>query len=581
MNFLKNVLSTLVALILFTVAAVFIGIVIIGALSAEEPVVIKENSILHLKLTKPVTEMEKENPFEELFPVSPETIGLIQVKEAISEAAEDNNIKGIYLEAPYIIAGIATVEELRQSLIEFKNSGKFIVAYGEMYSEGSYYLASAADKIYLHPEGDLEWNGLAANLTFFRGMLDKLRIEPQIFRVGEYKSAIEAYERKDMSPENREQIEVLLTDINDAMVKNIAESRQIAIDRAAEISEKMLVRSPKDAADLKVIDGLLYEDQVFDELKDLVGIEESEDLEFIKYNRYRKSYSNYSSSKNEVAVIVASGEILPGQGDLNTIGGAKFSKEIRKARLNAKVKAIVLRINSPGGSFLASDVLWREITLAAREKPVIASLSDVAASGGYYMAMGCDSIVAHPNTITGSIGIYSVIFNAGGFLNDKLGITTDEVSTGEVSALYTMDRPLNEQQKRIIQNDTDQGYETFVTKAAAGRGTTVKAIKAVASGRVWSGSQAINNGLVDIIGGLDIAVEVAAEKAEVSDDYKVKYYPRQKPFLEQLISDLEGDTQVKIMKDQLGDLYPYVLEFKKVGRIKGLQTRLPFDLQIQ
>ncbi|MGD1961800.1 MAG: signal peptide peptidase SppA [Fulvivirga sp.] len=581
MNFLKNVLSTLVALILFTVAAVFIGIVIIGALSAEEPVVIKENSILHLKLTKPVTEMEKENPFEELFPVSPETIGLIQVKEAIAEAAEDNNIKGIYLEAPYIIAGIATVEELRQSLIEFKNSGKFIVAYGEMYSEGSYYLASAADKIYLHPEGDLEWNGLAANLTFFRGMLDKLRIEPQIFRVGEYKSAIEAYERKDMSPENREQIEVLLTDINDAMVKNIAESRQIAIDRAAEISEKMLVRSPKDAADLKVIDGLLYEDQVFDELKDLVGIEESEDLEFIKYNRYRKSYSNYSSSKNEVAVIVASGEILPGQGDLNTIGGAKFSKEIRKARLNAKVKAIVLRINSPGGSFLASDVLWREITLAAREKPVIASLSDVAASGGYYMAMGCDSIVAHPNTITGSIGIYSVIFNAGGFLNDKLGITTDEVSTGEVSALYTMDRPLNEQQKRIIQNDTDQGYETFVTKAAAGRGTTVKAIKAVASGRVWSGSQAIKNGLVDIIGGLDIAVEVAAEKAEVSDDYKVKYYPRQKPFLEQLISDLEGDTQVKIMKDQLGDLYPYVLEFKKVGRIKGLQTRLPFDLQIQ
>ena len=552
---MKNVLSTLVALILFTVAAVFIGIVIIGALSAEEPVVIKENSILHLKLTKPVTEMEKENPFEELFPVSPETIGLIQVKEAIAEAAEDNNIKGIYLEAPYIIAGIATVEELRQSLIEFKNSGKFIVAYGEMYSEGSYYLASAADEIYLHPEGDLEWNGLAANLTFFRGMLDKLRIEPQIFRVGEYKSAIEAYERKDMSPENREQIEVLLTDINDAMVKNIAESRQIAIDRAAESSEKMLVRSPKDAADLKVIDGLLYEDQVFDELKDLVGIEESEDLEFIKYNRYRKSYSNYSSSKNEVAVIVASGEILPGQGDLNTIGGAKFSKEIRKARLNAKVKAIVLRINSPGGSFLASDVLWREITLAAREKPVIASLSDVAASGGYYMAMGCDSIVAHPNTITGSIGIYSVIFNAGGFLNDKLGITTDEVSTGEVSALYTMDRPLNEQQKRIIQNDTDQGYETFVTKAAAGRGTTVKAIKAVASGRVWSGSQAIKNGLVDIIGGLDIAVEVAAEKAEVSDDYKVKYYPRQKPFLEQLISDLEGDTQVKIMKEQLGDLY--------------------------
>ncbi|MEM6525035.1 MAG: signal peptide peptidase SppA [Bacteroidota bacterium] len=581
MNFLKNFLSTLLALIVFSVAVVFIGIIIIDNLTAEEPVVVKENSILHLKLTKPITEMEMENPLEGLFPVAPETMGLIEIKEAIAQAAVDENIKGIYLEAPWIMAGIATIEELRNSLLDFRNSGKFIVAYGEIYSEGSYYLASVADKIYLHPEGDLEWNGLAANLTFFRGMMDKLKIEPQIFRVGEYKSAIEAYSRKDMSPENREQIEVLLNDLNGLMISNISEARDIPLEKANRISNKMLVRSPQNAAELDVVDDLLYEDQVFEELKGLVNITEDEELEFIKYSSYRKSYSNYSNSKNEVAVIVASGEILPGRGDVNTIGGAKFAKEIRKARLNSKVKAIVLRVNSPGGSFLTSDVLWREIKLAAREKPVIASLSDVAASGGYYMAMACDSIVAQPNTITGSIGIYSIIFNASGFLNDKLGITTDEVSTGEVSVLYKMDRPLTEQQKRIIQNDTDQGYQTFISKAAEGRGISEEAIKAVASGRVWSGLQAMDKGLVDMIGGLEEAIQVATEKAEISEDYKVKYYPKQQPFLDQLMSDLEGDTQAKIMKDQLGDLYPYVLEFQKVGRIKGLQTRMPFDLQIQ
>ncbi|MEM7108683.1 MAG: signal peptide peptidase SppA [Bacteroidota bacterium] len=581
MNFLKNVLSTLLALILFSIAAVLIGITIVGSLTAEEPVVVKENSILHLKLTKPITEMEMENPFEGLFPISPETLGLIQIKEAVAEAADDDNIKGIYLEAPWIIAGIATIEELRQTLIEFKESGKFVIAYGEMYSEGSYYLASVADKIYLHPEGDLEWNGLAANLTFFRGMLDKLKIAPQIFRVGEYKSAIEAYSRKDMSPENRMQMELLLTNLNDLMIKNISDSRKIPLEEAQKISNQMLVRNPQNATDLKVVDELFYEDQVFDELKSLVGLEKEEELELINYHSYRKSYSSYSSSKNEVAVITASGEILPGKGDVNTIGGATFAKEIRKARLNSNIKAIVLRINSPGGSFLTSDVLWREITLAAQTKPVIASLSDVAASGGYYLAMACDTIVAQPNTITGSIGIYSVIFDASGFLNDKLGITTDEVSTGEVSVLYTIDRPLNEQQKQIIQKETDRGYQTFISKAAKGRDMTEDAIKTVASGRVWSGKQAVSNGLVDLIGGLDKAIRVATEKAKIANDYKIKYYPKQKPFLERLISDLEGDTKVKIMKDELGDLYPYLLEFQKAKRIRGLQTRLPFDLQIQ
>ena len=578
---MKNVLSTFVALISFSVVTVLILIGVIGALTAEEPVVVKANSVLHIKLNKPITEMEMDNPFEGIFPVAPETIGLIQLKEAIAEAAEDENIKGIYLEAPIVMAGIATIEELREALIEFKASEKFIVAYGEVYSEGAFYLASVAEKIYLHPEGGLEWNGLSADLTFFRGMLDKLEIEPQIFRVGEYKSAIEAYERKDMSEENREQIESLLQSVNEHLVANAAEARGIDLEKAKEISSKMLVRNPQDAKGLNVVDDLLYEDQVHKELKMLLELEEDDDLELISYGKYSKSFSKYKSAKNEVAVIVASGEIIPGKGDMNTIGSIKFAKEIRKARLNDKVKAIVLRINSPGGSFLASDVLWREITLAAESKTVIASMSDVAASGGYYMAMGCDTIVAHPNTITGSIGIYSVVFNAQGFLNNKLGITNDQVSTGEVSTLYTMNRPLNDQQKEIIQKDTDEGYETFVTKAATGRGTTVDAIKAVASGRVWSGKQAKENGLVDFLGGLDDAVELAVEGAGVEDDYKVRYYPEQKPFLEQLMSDLEDDTQTKIVQEQLGDLYPYLLQFQKAQRLEGIQARLPFDVVVE
>ncbi|MEM9857542.1 MAG: signal peptide peptidase SppA [Bacteroidota bacterium] len=580
MNFLKNVLSAFVALTLFSVVAILIVIVIIGAVTAEEPVVVEKNSILHIRLNKPITEIERDNPFENLFPGT-ETLGLVQLKESIAEAAIDDNIKGIYLQGAFVLAGMATVEELRTSLLEFRQSGKFVVSYNEIYSEGAYYLASAADKVYLNPEGDLEWNGLSANLMFFKGMLDKLEIEPQIFKVGDYKSAIEAFAREEMSEESREQMEVLLKDLNDHMIENIAQARGINIDQAFNISDKMLIRSPNDAVDLNAVDALLYEDEVLGELAKLVGIDDFEDLEFISHDQYQKAYSNYNGSKNEVAVIVASGEILPGKGDVNTIGSAKFVKEIRKARQNNKVKAVVLRINSPGGSFLASDVLWREITLTTAVKPVIASLSDVAASGGYYIAMGCDTIVAQPNTITGSIGIYSVIFNAQGFLNDKLGITTDQVNTGEVSTLYTLDRPLSDQQKRIIQSKTDQGYETFVNKTAVGRNTSVDEIKKVASGRVWSGTQAVDKGLVDILGGLEKAIEIAVEKAKISEDYKVKYYPKEKPFLEQLMSDLEGESKAKLMKSELGDLYPYALEFQNVSRMRGLQTRLPFNLNLQ
>ncbi len=581
MNFLKNMLAALVALIIFSVVGFFIMLGVFSALSAEKPVEVEANSVLHLKLDRPIDEVEQQNPLEELFPVAPEILGLVQVKEAIAKAKSDDNIKGIYLDAPILMAGIATVEELRQALIDFKSEGKFVVSYGEFYTEGAYYLASVADKIYLHPEGSLEINGLAANLAFFKGMFDKLEIEPQVFRVGDFKSAVEPFIREDMSEENRTQLRSLLNSVNDQMMSNMAKSRNMTLEQVQEISSKMLVRNPQDAKELAMVDDLLYLDQVKDQLKELVGTGEEDELEMISYSNYRKSYSSYKSSRNKVAVIVASGDIVPGKGDMDNVGSDKFAKEIRKARENDDIKAIVMRINSPGGSFIASDVMWRELKLASEVKPVIASMSDVAASGGYYLAMACDTIMAQPNTITGSIGIFSIIFNAQGFLNNKLGVTTDEVATGEISTLYTMSRPLSEEQKRIIQKDTDEGYETFVTKAAEGRGMSVDDIKAIASGRVWSGLQALDNGLIDQLGGIDDAIALAAEKAGVADDYKVRYYPEKKPFLEQLLSDLEGEAKTKFMKEELSDLYPYLRQYEKVKNLRGLQARLPFELRLE
>lgn len=581
MNFLKNILSTLIALVIFSVASIFITILVFSSLADEPPVEVKESSVLHLKLNKPISEVEFENPLEsfELFASSPSTIGLVQLKEAINHAKEDDKIKGIFLDAPYLSAGMGILHELRSTLVDFKKSGKFIVSYGEFYTEPAYYIASVADQVYLHPEGDLEFDGLAANVTFFTGLFEKLEIEPQIFRVGEFKSAVEPFIRKDLSEENEIQLSSLLNSMYGNMMDSVAKSRLMAVQRLAEISDQMMVRNPQEAQQLKLVDSLYYRDQVMNSIKAKSGLSPEKDIPFIKYTEYNKSFSTYKKSDNEVAIIVGSGEIVSGEGDLNTIGSDKFAKEIKQARENDKVKAIVIRINSPGGSFIASDVMWREIKLAAEKKPVIASMSDLAASGGYYMAMACDTIVASPTTITGSIGIFGMIFNAKGFLNNKLGITHDEVATGKYSNFITMTRPLNEQEKKIIQNDVEQGYETFVTKAASGRGMTVDAIKAVASGRVWTGAQAIEVGLVDKLGDLEDAIEIAVNKAGISD-YKIKYYPKQRSFFEELMSELEGESSAKAIKSELGEYYIYLEQLKKAQQMNGLQARWPFEIEI-
>ncbi|NOS94131.1 MAG: signal peptide peptidase SppA [Cyclobacteriaceae bacterium] len=583
-SFLASCLGSLIAFaILFFLMIAFLIASVSSLSSDNEEVIVQENSVLHLKLNGPISEMEFENPFEGL-PIpgnSDGTIGLLQLQQTLRSAADDSSIKGIYLDVSFFQGGYAKAGEVRKSLIDFRKSGKWIIAYSEMMTEQAYYVASAADKIFLNPEGQLEFNGIAIEVAFYKKMFDKLDIKPEIFRVGDFKSAVEPYMLEKMSDANRLQLNELITDLNSNIVKDIAESRQIEPARLMDISDKMLVTTLEDAMKLHLIDSLLYYDQVLADLRSRLLLDETDDVNFIKYSKYKKTVSNYSSSKNEIAVIVADGEIVPGKAEQGSIGSDTFAEEIRKARTNKNVKAIVLRINSPGGSALASDVMWREVTLAKKEKPVIASMSDYAASGGYYMAMSCDTIVAQPTTITGSIGVFSVLFDLSSFLDNKIGITFDEVKSGEIGELVTFTRALTPLEKAIWQKSTDRIYASFTSKAAEGRRMNVEDLRRVASGRVWSGTQAKEKGLVDILGNFDDAIEVAAAKAGISDDYKLRFYPKYKTFFEEWMSGMEDAAKVKILKQELGLNYQLYEEVKNLKKIQGTQARMPFILKIQ
>jgi protease-4 len=581
MNFLKTFFASCLGAIVAFLVIVLIGFLFVVGATAEEEVVIGKNSVLHLRLDAPIVENRGDDQISG-FPFGPPVpmIGLIQLKEAIDHAKTDDNIEGIFLDVSMPQAGFATIEEIRTALTEFKSSGKWIVAYSEMYSEKAFYLASVADKVLLFKEGDFEFNGLSIEGEFYKKLLDKLEIKPQVFRVGEFKSAVEPFLLEKMSPENRLQITALVNSIYDDVLTKLADARKIDKAKLKEISDKMLVKNGLEAKEQGLIDGLVYYDEVLDEFKSRIGDSTSTKVKLVRYSRYRKSFSNYVSSKNEVAVIVADGEIMPGKADDGLVGSDTFAEAIRKAREDDDVKAIVIRVNSPGGSFTASDVMWREIDLATKTKPVIASMSDVAASGGYYLAMACDTIVAQPNTITGSIGIFGVMFDLSDFLENKIGITFDEVKTGEYGERFTVTRPLTEAEKRIWQSELERHYETFTNKAAEGRNVSQDAIKAVGGGRVWTGTQAKENHLVDVLGSFDDAIKIAATKAGIESGYKVSYYPKKKPFIEEFMEALSGDIQAKSMKAELGEYYLWLKKWEELKTKQGAQARLPFDIQI-
>lgn len=581
MAFLRNLLATLTGLFVFSILGFFILIGIIGAISASSEVVpeVPKNAVLHLNLNGMVVERSIDDPLQELLGSGPKPISLIDLLSAIDKARNDERIRGIYLEPKFLSAGSASLQEIRDALISFKSSGKFIYAYGEYLSEGDYYLVSVADSIFLNPEGSLEFNGLTASVTFFKGLFDKLEIEPEIFRVGEFKSFVEPFVRKSMSEENRLQLSELIGSIHTTYLENVSVSRGVSASRLEEISDQMEVRFPEDAVKTGLISKVGYEDEAIVAIKTKMDLRMDDELQLMGIKKYMKTASAGGSySKNKIAVIVANGDIVMGEID-DAVGGDQFAREIREARENSAVKAIVLRVNSPGGSLTASDMIWRELMLTKGKKPIIASMSDVAASGGYYISMPCDTIVAQPNTVTGSIGIFGILFNFGKFLDNKLGITTDKVTTGEFSDLMTVTRSLSPYERSIIQSQVEDGYKTFITKAASGRGMSVAELESVASGRVWSGTQAKERGLVDVIGSLDDAIKIAAEKAGIADDYKLNFYPKQKPLIEKLVTEFSEAKASYFMTET--PITPYLEEVKSLQQMTGLQARIPGNIQIK
>ena len=584
--FLRNVLATLVALIIFSAAVFFFFIIAIGIVTAtgEKTVDISDRTILHLKLDRPILERSVETPFGEIgmLGTGAAGYGLNELKQAVRRAAQDDRIEGILLEPDYIYAGLAKLYELRKELEKFKESGKFVIAYSEYLTEAEYYLASVADEVYLPEEGILEFNGFRAEYNFIKGTLDKIGVETEIFRAGDYKSAVEPFTRTEMSEESREQTAAMLDSFYATYLEDVSRTRKVDQNDLKMVADSMLATDAKDALHYNLITDTKYFDQVIEELKEITDVDSADKLKSIRINSYLSSTESLYDGSERIAVVFADGEIINGKADMNRIGSESLSRQLRKLRQDHRTKAVVLRINSPGGSSLASDVIWREVLKTSEEKPIIASMSDLAASGGYYIAMACDSIVAQPMTLTGSIGVYSMHFNAKELLEDKLGITTDVVKTGQLSDVFTAARPFTDYEKSLFQKRADDTYQTFLQKAANGRELPVEQINQVAGGRIWSGVQARENGLIDELGGLEEAISMAAKAAGLEEgDYKLRFYPRQKTFMEQVIAELTGDFEESKLKSKLGAFYPVVNQIKNLQNYQGLQMRLPFDITIQ
>jgi len=556
---------------------------IISSIDSDKTVVVSNNSVLFLNLDQAITERTPKNPFGNLPIVGgeeKEAIGLNDFLKALQKAKTDDNIKCIYLNVSSPNAGFATLREVRNALIDFKKSHKKIIAYSEVYTQGAYYLASVADKVYLNPEGALEFKGFSSELTFFKGTLEKVGVEMQVIRVGNYKSAVEPFILDKMSDYNRKQVTAYVGGLYNTFLSDIAQSRNIQKDSLNSIADNYKVQQPQDAVNFKMIDALKYKDQILEELKGLSGRTRGENIRSVSINDYAKNNSDTAEGKDKVAVIYANGEISGGEGSDNQIGSERISRAIRKARLDDDIKAVVLRVNSPGGSALASDVIWREVVLTRKEKPVIASFGDVAASGGYYIGCAADSIFVQPNTITGSIGVFGIIPNFQNLMTNKLGITFDGVKTGKYADIMATNRPMTAGERFIIQNELNRIYNGFVSRVADGRKKSKAYIDSIGGGHVWIGTDAVQIGLADRIGGFKDAIKAAAKKAKLKN-YKVVEYPDVIDPWKSLMN--EGTDRIKTYytKQELGDNYMLYQQMKKVIASSGIQARMPFEAVVK
>jgi protease-4 len=582
-QFFKFVLASIVG---FLVVSVILIVIIIGwvASSGEKTVESEPNSVLKIALKYSVTERTPDNPLSGLGFLgieSEKTVGLNDILANIKKAKTDENIKGIFLDESDVSLGVATSEEIRNALIDFKKSGKFIIAYSEIYTQGFYYLASVADKVYINPKGIFEFKGFSQQITFLKGALDKLGIEAQIIKVGTYKSAVEPYFLTKMSDANRLQVNSYLGSLYDHFLTGISQSRHINKDTLFSIANDLKVRLPEDALKYKLVDGLKYKDEIIADLKQRAGIDKTDDLNTMELSDYTKiEAKSEKDSKNKIAIVYASGEINGGEGDDNSIGSETISKALRQAREDKKIKAVVLRINSPGGSSLASDVIWREVMLTKQVKPIIVSMGDYAASGGYYIACAADSIIAEPNTITGSIGIFAILPNMQKLLTDKLGLTFDGVKTGKYADLGEVNRPLTPEERAILQNQVDHGYDEFTKAVATGRNKSQAYINSIGQGRVWTGTQALKIGLVDRLGNIQDAIIAAAKKAKIKN-YNVEAYPEQKSFLNKFGAGLNAEVKERFVRSELGDNFKYYQQIKGVTQMmRTPQARMPCHIVI-
>ena len=586
LNFLKSILSTVLGMVIGFFFILLIGIGIIATLSTGEgETIIKENSILKITLSDPIIDRGSDNPidFDILSLESKKKMGLTDILNSIEKAKKDDRIKGIYLNIEMPNASMASLEEIREKLLEFKvETDKFIIAYSEIYSQKAYFMASAADEVYLHPEGLLEFVGLAYQGMFYKGALEKLDIEPQIIRHGKFKAAVEPYMFDKMSNENRKQISKFLNSIWSNMLADISESRNISTDDLFQIVQQLKVRKASDAVTLRLVDATLYKDQVLDSLRQKLNIEIDADIEVTKLAAYKNAKLEGSKKKyikDKVTVVYAYGGISGGEGDDENIGSERISRAIRDARKDEKVKAIVLRVNSPGGSALASETILREMILAKAEKPIVVSMGDVAASGGYYISCHADTIVANPTTITGSIGVFGLLLNAQKLMKNKLGITIDTVRTNQYADMGSMYRSLTTKERNIIQKSVEDIYDTFIMHVSEGRNMSKKEVDAIGQGRVWSGEDAIDLGLIDVLGGLEDAIEIAASMAGL-ENYRISFLPKQIDPMQEFIKNLTGVVKTSIFEKELGEPYQLYKEVNNILEMDKVQMRMPYYFEI-
>lgn len=587
MNFFKTFLASLLAFFVANFVWFFLFIIIVAGVAAigSSTTIVEPKSVLKIDLSESIVDQPVNDPLAGFDPMSmnvQKSVSNMQVMNAIESAAQDDNIEGIYINLTGAgTASAALLEEVRDYITAFKESGKFVVAYGEVYSQGGYYLASVADSIYLNPVGEMEWRGLAAQVMFYKGLLDKLGVEPQVFRHGTFKSAIEPYILNKMSPENRTQMETYINSIWGTMVADIAKERNLSIDSLNMFATDLSAMMAEDALANRMVDGLKYEDEVEDILREKLELDADEDITFVTLGEYiaAKPYTP-SYSDNKIEVIYAEGQIVQGTSEQGTLGSSTLADQLAEARLDEEVKAVVLRVNSPGGSALASEVIWREMELLRQQKPVIVSMGDYAASGGYYISAPADAIIANATTLTGSIGVFGLMFNAEKALNNKLGITIDVAKTNPSADMGMPFRAVSSSERAHIMRGIEQVYSTFVNHVADGRNMTFDSVDAIGQGRVWTGNDGNRIGLVDEIGGLKYAIAVAADKAECLDDYMVRESMGEPTGLAALLSSLEAHISDRKMRKEMGAMYDEYRSLRALMENEGVQAlALPIEIR--